>query len=226
MVDLFALAKLLLDSVIPVSAICLLGFFFGKKKLFSSADANVILKFVGIIAVPAISADIILSLNFYSIDIVLYSYYLLTEGFIYGVAFFVSRHFFEAGYHQAILIALASALSNHVLYVYPIALLEFQTPQIIPITTIMAMDILVLSFSIFLLDFGSLDRGSSTYSFLKRTIGNPPFLGLILGLIIINMPVQIPPAVPRMVDFISASAAPCALLLSECFYPLEFNELI
>ena len=73
------------------------------------------------------------------------------------------------------------------------------------------MDILVLSFSIFLLDFGSLDRGSSTYSFLKRTIGNPPFLGLILGLIIINMPVQIPPAVPRMLDFISASAAPCAL---------------
>ena len=49
---------------------------------------------------------------------------------------------------EAILIGAAASFANHVLYVYPIAILEFPFSQINSIITIMAMDVLLLSLTI------------------------------------------------------------------------------
>ena len=56
---------------------------------------------------------------------------------------------------EAILIGAAASFANHVLYVYPIAILEFPFSQINSIITIMAMDVLLLSLTILLLDLAS-----------------------------------------------------------------------
>ena len=69
MFGLFDFFNLLINGVIPVSFICFFGFFLGKKNFFEVVEANIILKFVGLVAVPAMSADIIIKLDFENINI-------------------------------------------------------------------------------------------------------------------------------------------------------------
>ena len=153
MLSLFDFFNLLINGVIPVSFICFFGFFLGKKNLFKVTEANIILKFVGLVAVPAMSADIILKLDFSNINFSLYIEYLITELLLYLIGFFTAKLFFKSNTTEAILIGAAASFANHVLYVYPIAILEFPFSQINSIITIMAMDVMLLSFTIFLLDF-------------------------------------------------------------------------
>ena len=210
MLSLFDFFNLLVNGVIPVSFICFFGFFLGKKNLFKVAEANIILKFVGLVAVPAMSADIILKLDFSNINFSLYIKYLITELLLYLIGFFTAKLFFKSNTTEAILIGAAASFANHVLYVYPIAILEFPFSQINSIITIMAMDVILLSFTIFLLDFTSTDD-FTLFKLFKKQIVNPPLLGLFAGLIIILAPFELPVGIERTFEFVSLSAAPCAL---------------
>ncbi|MFL2802580.1 MAG: AEC family transporter [Paracoccaceae bacterium] len=210
MFDLFDFFNLLVNGVIPVSFICFFGFFLGKKNLFEVVEANIILKFVGIVAVPAMSVDIILKLNFENINFSLYIKYLITELTLYFLGFITAKIFFKSKMTEAILIGAASSFANHVLYVYPIAILEFPFSQINSIITIMAMDVLLLSLTILLLDLAS-TKDFSLVKLIKKQSVNPPLLGLIIGLFIILIPYDLPVGIERTFEFISLSAAPCAL---------------
>ena len=210
MLSLFDFFNLLVNGVIPVSFICFFGFFLGKKNLFKVTEANIILKFVGLVAVPAMSADIILKLDFSNINFSLYIKYLITELLLYLIGFFTAKLFFKSNTTEAILIGAAASFANHVLYVYPIAILEFPFSQINSIITIMAMDVILLSFTIFLLDFTSTDDFTLLKLF-KKQIVNPPLLGLFVGLIIVLAPFELPVGIERTFEFVSLSAAPCAL---------------
>ena len=210
MFSLFDFFNLLINSVIPVSFICFFGFFLGKKNLFEVVEANIILKFVGLIAVPAMSADIILKLDFANINFSLYIKYLITELTLYFLGFVTAKIFFKSKMTEAILIGAAASFANHVLYVYPIAILEFPFSQINSIITIMAMDVLLLSLTILLLDLVS-TKDFSLVKLIKKQSVNPPLLGLLIGLIIILIPYDFPVGIERTFEFISLSAAPCAL---------------
>ena len=210
MFDLFEFFNLLINGVIPVSFICFFGFFLGKKNFFEVVEANIILKFVGLVAVPAMSADIILKLDFANINFPLYIKYLITELALYFLGFIIAKKFFKSKMTEAILIGAAASFANHVLYVYPIAILEFPFSQINSIITIMAMDVLLLSLTILLLDLAS-TKDLSLVKLIKKQSVNPPLLGLIIGLIIILIPYDLPIGIERTFEFISLSAAPCAL---------------
>ena len=77
------------------------------------------------VAVPAMSADIVLKINFAKIDLNLYLMHFPSEVFVYLLGFLIAKLVFKVDIKEAILIGAASAFANHVLYVYPIALLEF-----------------------------------------------------------------------------------------------------
>ena len=210
MFGLFDYLNLLFNGVIPVSFICFFGYFLGKKNLFEVVEANIILKFVGLVAVPAMSTDIILKLDFANINFSLYIKYLITELTLYFLGFITAKIFFKSKMTEAILIGASASFANHVLYVYPIAILEFPFSQINSIITIMAMDVLLLSLTILLLDLASA-KDFSIIILLKKQLVNPPLLGLIFGLIIILIPYDLPVGIERTFEFISLSAAPCAL---------------
>ena len=74
----------------------------------------------------------------------------------------------------------------------------------------MAMDVMLLSFTIFLLDLTSTDD-FTLFKLFKKQIVNPPLLGLFIGLIIILAPFELPVGIERTFEFVSLSAAPCAL---------------
>ena len=210
MVNLLALIELLFNGVIPVAFISFFGFYLGKKSIFSYEDAKMILKFVGTVAVPAMSADIVLSINFLTIDPILYFLYFCSEAFVYLLGFLIAKLLFRVGIKEAILIGAASAFANHVLYVYPIALLEFSLDKINPIINIMAMDVLLLSFTILLLDLVS-NKTIPMASLIKKQLYNPPLIGLGVGVLIIMIPLDLPGGISRTFKFISVAAAPCAL---------------
>ena len=71
------------------------------------------------------SADIILKLDLANINFPLYIKYLITELTLYFLGFITAKKFFKSNMTEAILIGAAASFANHVLYVYPIAILEF-----------------------------------------------------------------------------------------------------
>lgn len=208
--NFLAFFELLFNGVVPVAFISFFGFYLGKKKIFYQEDANTILKFVGMIAVPAMSADIMLKINFTKIDLSLYLFYFSSEILVYLIGFVIAKLLFRVTLKEAILIGAASAFANHVLYVYPIALLEFSFEKINPLVTIMAMDVVLLSITIFLLDLVS-TKDISVVQLLKKQAFNPPLIGLLIGLTIIIFPFDFPKGIYRTFEFISTAAAPCAL---------------
>ena len=166
--------------------------------------------FVGMVAVPAMSVDIVLSIDFLSIDSTLYFLYFWSEIFVYLLGFLTAKLLFRVSLKEAILIGAASAFANHVLYVYPITLLEFTSDKINPVINIMAMDVLLLSITILLLDFVS-TKDISVGELLKKQMFNPPLIGLGIGFLIITIPFDPPKGIGRIFEFISTAAAPCAL---------------
>ena len=110
-----------------------------------------------------------------------------SEILVYLIGFLIAKLLFRVTLKEAILIGAASAFANHVLYVYPIALLEFSFEEINPLVTIMAMDEVLLSITIFLLDLVS-TKDISVVQLLKKQAFNPPLIGLLIGLTIIVFP--------------------------------------
>ena len=69
---------------------------------------------------------------------------------------------------------------------------------------------MLLSFTIFLLDLTSTED-FTLFKLFKKQIVNPPLLGLFIGLTIILAPFELPVGIERTFEFVSLSAAPCAL---------------
>ncbi len=223
MANILSFMELLFNGVVPVAFISFLGFYLGKKNIFTHEDAKIILKFVGMVAVPAMSADIVLKINFNSSDLNLYIMYFFSEVFIYLLGFLTAKLFFKVALKEAILIGAASAFANHVLYIYPITLLEFTFEKISPVINIMAMDVLLLSFTILILDLVS-TRHISLGILLKKQIFNPPLIGLSIGLLINVLPFGLPKGVDRTFEFISTTAAPCALFALGIILSIKINK--
>jgi len=223
MANLLAFIELLFNGVVPVAFISFFGFYLGKEKIFVLEDAKTILKFVGMVAVPAMSADIVLKINFAKIDLNLYLLYFSSEVLVYLLGFLSAKLLFKAGVKEAILIGAASAFANHVLYVYPIILLEFSFDKISPIINIMAMDVLLLSLTILLLDLVS-TKDISMGNLIKKQAFNPPLIGLGIGLLITMFPFDLPRGLGRTLEFISTAAAPCALFALGIILSLKINK--
>ena len=89
--------SLLLNSFLPVAFLILLGFVSAKKKVFNYKQSLAILKYVGVVAVPALTLKMIISINLSNLNWVLLSGYILSELIIYIIAALLATigHFFS-----------------------------------------------------------------------------------------------------------------------------------
>ena len=55
--------NLLVNSFAPVAILILIGYISAKKSIFSSENSVAIIKYVGVVAVPALTLKIILSIS-------------------------------------------------------------------------------------------------------------------------------------------------------------------
>ena len=202
--------NLLINSFAPVAILILIGYISAKKSIFSKENSIAIIKYVGVVAVPALTLKIILSISISNVNWTLIFSYVFSELIIYVTALLIGKYIFNLKWNEAILIGMASSFANHLLFVYPIALNEYQADLIHPIVAIIGFDVIFLVINLIILDLIKFKNLKLKNIFIKQ-FSNLPLLALILGLTIIFLDIEIPISIDRTLNFIANSAAPCAL---------------
>ncbi len=202
--------NLLINSFAPVAILILIGYISAKKSIFSKENSIAIIKYVGVVAVPALTLKIILSISISNVNWTLIFSYVFSELIIYLTAILIGKYIFNLKWNEAILIGMASSFANHLLFVYPIALNEYEADLIHPIVAIIGFDVIFLVINLIILDLVKFKNLKLKNIFIKQ-FSNLPLLALILGLTIIFLDIEIPTSIDRVLDFIANSAAPCAL---------------
>ena len=202
--------NLLINSFAPVAILILIGYISAKKSIFSKENSIAIIKYVGVVAVPALTLKIILSISISNVNWTLISSYVFSELIIYTTALFIGKYAFHLKWNEAILIGMASSFANHLLFVYPIALNEYNADLINPIVAIIGFDVIFLVINLIILDLIKFQNLKLKDIFIKQ-FSNLPLLALILGVAIILLDIEIPVSIDRALEFIENYAAPCAL---------------
>ena len=202
--------KLLVNSFAPVAILILIGYISAKKSIFSIENSVAIIKYVGVVAVPALTLKVILSINISNVNWTLFFSYIFSELFVYIAVLFIAKYVFNFKWNEAILISMASSFSNHILFVYPIALNEYELDLINPIVAIISFDVIFLVINLVILDLIKFKNLKLKNIFIKQ-FSNLPLLALIFGLTLVTLNIHIPISIDRALEFIANSAAPCAL---------------
>ncbi len=202
--------QLLINSFLPVALLILLGYFFAKKSIFRYEDALSIIKYIGVIAVPALTLKMTISISFSNVNWLLITSYIVSELIIYLAAIFIAKYYFNLKWNQSILIGMASSFANHLLFIYPIALNEYGPELIDPIIAIIGFDVVFLVVNLIILDFIKFKNLKLSHIIFKQ-LSNLPLLAVLTGLLIIFIDFNLPISIERALNFISGSAAPCAL---------------
>lgn len=202
--------QLLINSFLPVALLILLGYISAKKLIFKYEDALSIIKYIGVIAVPALTLKMTVSISFSNVNWLLISSYIISELIIYLAAIFIVKCFFNLKWNESILIGMASSFANHLLFVYPIALNEYGPELIDPIIAIIGFDVAFLVVNLIILDFIKYKNLELSHIVFKQ-LSNLPLLAVLTGLFIVFLDFNLPLSIERALNFISGSAAPCAL---------------
>ena len=202
--------QLLINSFLPVALLILLGYVSAKKLIFKYEDALSIIKYIGVIAVPALTLKMTVSISFSNVNWLLISSYIISELIIYLTAMFIAKYFFNLKWNESILIGMASSFANHLLFVYPIALNEYGPELIDPIIAIIGFDVAFLVVNLIILDFIKYKNLELSHIVFKQ-LSNLPLLAVLTGLFIVFLDFNLPLSIERALNFISGSAAPCAL---------------
>ena len=202
--------QLLINSFLPVALLILLGYVSAKKLIFKYEDALSIIKYIGVIAVPALTLKMTVSISFSNVNWLLISSYIISELIIYLATIFIAKYFFNLKWNESILIGMASSFANHLLFVYPIALNEYGPELIDPIIAIIGFDVAFLVVNLIILDFIKYKNLELSHIVFKQ-LSNLPLLAVLTGLFIVFLDFNLPLSIERALNFISGSAAPCAL---------------
>ena len=198
-------------STLPLFGLLFVGFISGKFDLLNQSDSKVFLKLVGLVIVPALGIKIIGNFRYDFINWNLYFYYFLTQSIIYFLGFSIAKIIFKRHFSESIIIGMTSSFSNHLFFVYPIALFEFGPKDIVPIETIISVDFITVGLSVCALELASHKKINFGQIFLSQ-VKNPALIGLFLGVTIFFFQIHIPLSINRLVNFISDAGTPCALI--------------
>ena len=198
-------------STLPLFGLVFIGFISGKLNLLDKSDSKVFLKLVGLVIVPALGIKIIGNFKYEFVNWNLYSYYLLTQSIIYFLGFLIAKLIFKRHFSESIIIGMTSSFSNHLFFVYPIALFEFGAKNIVPIETIISVDFIIVGLSVCALELAN-HRKINFVGILLSQLKNPALIGLFLGLTIFFFQIKMPLSIDRLVNLICDAGTPSALI--------------
>jgi predicted permease len=200
-----------LNGVLPIFSIGVLGFLLGKRQIFNFEAAMMLNKFVMLIGVPSLIILLLSKAPISEFNFQMLSGYFFTELVLYLTGILISKFIFHRETKEAVLIGLCIALTNHVLFVLPIAEILFGEEYAKPIISIITMDGLVLfAGTIVLLDFLETQDLTVADTF-KKIILNPPLIAVLVGLIFGLSRSKIPVGVEVFLNAIAVSASPVLL---------------
>jgi predicted permease len=200
-------------AVFPIFAIGAFGFLLGKMRTFDFAAAFSINKFVMFVCMPALCIEFLASAHVESFDFLLLFGYFLSEVILFSLGVIISKYIFRLLNSEALLIGLALALTNHVLFVLPIADELFEEAKTLTIISIITMDGLVI-FSLTLIVMDILSNSDRPFSItIKAIFTNPPLIGIVIGLVVSFNNLELPRGIMFFLEKLGGTATP-ALLFS------------
>ena len=200
-----------LNGVLPIFSIGILGFLLGKRQIFNFEAAMVLNKFVMLIGVPSLIFLLLSKAPISEFNFKMLGGYFFTELLLYLVGFLIAKFIFHREIKEAALIGLCIALTNHVLFVLPIAEALFGEEYAKPIISIITMDgLLLFAGTIILLDFLSTKDLTFADTF-KKIILNPPLIAVLVGLVYGLSNFKIPVGIELFLNAIAVSASPVLL---------------
>ena len=201
----------LLNGVLPVFGIGAVGYLLGLRGTFDFNMAMALNKFVMFVAMPALGFQLLANAPLAEFNLAMLGGYFVTELLMYATGFLIARRVFKTDVMEAALLGLAIALTNHILFVLPIAITLFGEAAVTPIVAIISMDgMLFFSGSLILMDVLATKDAS-----LGHTIGkiarNPPLVAMALGLAVGLLGLSVPTGFDVFMDFLGGTASPVLL---------------
>lgn len=200
-----------LNPVFPVFAVMLIGFFMGRRGIFSLEDARAVNKFVFYVVLPPLVFSLILAAPVRDLNYGLVFVYLLSEVILFIGSTILIRRLFRLSVEESILLGMATGFVNHVLYIMPIVTKLYGEEALAPLSVLIFLDIIVV--------FGGMtvcmeivsNRGGSVASVLSSFVRNPVLLAMLLGLCVNVVGIEFHEGVATFTSFAGKAAPPTSL---------------
>lgn len=200
-----------MNGVLPIFAVVVVGYLLGFRKTFSSQDAGSINKLVFMVAIPALSIDLIVNTPFEEFDWRVLFGFFLAELATYLIGFLIARKLLKCALPESILLGLASSFGNHLLFVLPITINLFGDIAALPLVAIIAVDSVII-FGGTLMAMEAVGEGSFSWpQFTLKIVSNPPIMSLLIGLALVVLGTELPASFLVFLKFAGSAASPCAL---------------
>lgn len=200
-----------LNGVLPVFGIGFLGYVLGLRGTFDFNIAMALNKFVMFVAMPALGFQLLVNAPLDEFNLAMLGGYFVTELLMYAAGFLIARRVFKTDVMEAALLGLAIALTNHILFVLPIAITLFGEEAVTPIVAIISMDgILIFSGSLILMDVLA-TRDTSLRHTISKIVRNPPLIAMAVGLAAGSLGLVVPIGLDVFIDFLGGTASPVLL---------------
>ena len=175
----------------PFIFITVLGFIFGRIKIFDLSHAKVLNLFLFYIAVPALIIKFVAQSEIGQIDLKQIISYFLMQGSLGLITFLITSNFFKRPVKESIIWSLMVALSNHVTLLLPITKIYFETEVITQVTSIILMDgIILLSVITFFLELTT-KKNIRISVFLRNLFLNPMIMSIVIGVLLFSFNIDI-----------------------------------
>ena len=190
----------------PFIFITVLGFIFGRIKIFDLSHAKVLNLFLFYIAVPALIIKFVAQSEIGQIDLKQIISYFLMQGSLGLITFLITSNFFKRPVQESIIWSLMVALSNHVTLLLPITKIYFGTDVITQVTSIILMDgIILLSVITFFLELTT-KKNIRVSVFLRNLFLNPMIMSILIGVLLFSFNIDI---FDTPIDYILSVLAAC-----------------
>ena len=168
----------------PFIFITVLGFVFGRIKIFDLSHAKVLNLFLFYIAVPALIIKFVAQSEISQIDLKQLISYFLMQGSLGLITFIIMSKFFNRLIQESIIWSLMVALSNHVTLLLPITKIYFGDEVITQVTSIILMDgVILLSVITFFLELTT-RKNIQALVFVRNLFLNPMILSILIGIML------------------------------------------
>ena len=193
-------------GLIPFIFITVLGFIFGRIKIFDLSHAKILNLFLFYIAVPALIIKFVAQSEIGQIDLKQIISYFLMQGSLGLMTFLITSNFFKRPVQESIIWSLMVALSNHVTLLLPITKIYFGTEVITQVTSIILMDgIILLSVITFFLELTT-KKNIQVSVFLRNLFFNPMIMSILIGVVLFSFNIDI---FDTPIDYILSVLAAC-----------------
>ena len=165
----------------PFIFVTLLGFLFGRFKIFDLTHAKILNLFLYYVAVPALIIKFVAQSEIGQIDLKQIISYFLMQSTCGIFTFLLASKYFKRPIPESIIWALTVALSNHVTLLLPITQIYFSEDVVTQVASIILMDgVILLSLIAFFLELAT-KRNVQLIIFIKNIILNPMILSILIG---------------------------------------------